>query len=477
MRSDECKQRRFATVAGLQNMRSANATDKPRIFRLLQGELELRECRRNVFLAFKKETGEVPKSQNNHNTWTLICSRPVSKSKYYVAKEEERKKFKYIIFHMLNVIHIQRVRVLLEILQTKSNCKLDDDSAAWSYLNDMQNSPITKRRKSVSDSPSFRILINQMAVNNQMSSDEESQEEETETTPLGICIKVKGGYLSSSSNSLNIESNTLKTELHCAFSQKNLSKDAIKIDNKAKTAARKPCWPNSVIHILVLILALTIIAVTAFTPNMRAVVLSSVFHQNAQLNNKNGKEIIENLQQLKALFPNQSNNFWNSLEAGFKDLEQPDKPKPMITLLVHSPDEAQLAHCLAGKLTGLVHSDPVYVKTSNLKHLQEYGNLIEQLQTYLTKENSVIVKDLHRLPGRLALALHVICDRESPLANLTMVTMTLEVDDLSSKAVQELLSTLWAEHIDADKMPALLTRIVSRVLKVEKQQALPKFCN
>jgi hypothetical protein len=96
----------------------------------------------------------------------------------------------------------------------------------------------------------------------------------------------------------------------------------------------------------------------------------------------------------------------------------------------------------------------------------DYGEAIEQMKEALYDTGAILIHGLENLDPRQAAALHVICDRESPLVRDGIVVMTSKysLDDISYK---------WKETIDADKLPALLTRLKDRVVPVAWERILP----
>jgi len=140
------------------------------------------------------------------------------------------------------------------------------------------------------------------------------------------------------------------------------------------------------------------------------------------------------------------------------------------------------ANCLAKKITRAVFPAAASEISSDLSSV-EYGWLIEHLVSELSSKGGVILHDVQELNGDLALALHVICDRETPVVANSMVTLTLKADtdpgldgQQLSELVFEELTKRWEGSIHLDKLPALLTRISSKVLRVQGQTKFPDIC-
>ncbi|CAB3377673.1 Hypothetical predicted protein [Cloeon dipterum] len=184
--------------------------------------------------------------------------------------------------------------------------------------------------------------------------------------------------------------------------------------------------------------------------------------------------ILENLKHLQTEFPGQESKFWNQLKGGVGDLLRENKP--LVMLLIHTPQDDLIANCLARKLLTSLAPNASSIRASSVDQLEDYGSLVEQLRTELSDAKGVFLEGLHKLPGHLALALHVVCDRESPLVAGSVVVMTLEVASLDRKGAENVLADLWKGHMCEDKFPALLVRVAAVVLAVEPHDTLPESC-
>ncbi|XP_065351979.1 uncharacterized protein LOC135947217 [Cloeon dipterum] len=184
--------------------------------------------------------------------------------------------------------------------------------------------------------------------------------------------------------------------------------------------------------------------------------------------------ILENLKHLQTEFPGQESKFWNQLKGGVGDLLRENKP--LVMLLIHTPQNDLTANCLAHKLLTSLAPNASSIRASSVEELEDYGSLVEQLRTELSDAKGVFLEGLHKLPGHLALALHVVCDRESPLVAGSVVVMTLEVASLDRKGAENVLTDLWKGHMCEDKFPALLVRVAAVVLAVEPHDTLPESC-
>jgi len=165
------------------------------------------------------------------------------------------------------------------------------------------------------------------------------------------------------------------------------------------------------------------------------------------------------------LFSSQTNETWISLRAGARAFLSSEKTRPLVIFLTGEASDAQ--KCLGEKYLKALNKEVKFLDAGHVSG-SEYGEFIELLKTALTDKGAVLIYGLENLDPRQAKALHVACDRESPLVEdaVVVITSKLSLDKITRK---------WREHIEEDKLVALFTRLKDRVVTVVSEKHLP--CN
>jgi type IV pilus biogenesis protein CpaD/CtpE len=84
------------------------------------------------------------------------------------------------------------------------------------------------------------------------------------------------------------------------------------------------------------------------------------------------------------------------------------------------------------------------------------------------------------MKGSVAESLHALCDRYNPAESEALIMFTLHGVPYSSNAAeiaQQILTEQWKNQVPADKLPALVSRITSRVVAVSTENNLPDKCS
>jgi hypothetical protein len=180
-------------------------------------------------------------------------------------------------------------------------------------------------------------------------------------------------------------------------------------------------------------------------------------------------------------FPSQLNTTWQAFSAGIK-MVQETPTTTSVFLLLHETDEGTPA-CLALKIGNIAahflnapNPNPVVLDGGNIENNQtlaeDYGILLEEYRPMVEERRTMIVKDLHKIPGIVAQSFHWLCDTVTPLVDKAIYLFTMKAsgvshakDNLSEVAEKE-LKMLWSAQLDQDKLMPLIVRITGSVMLI-----------
>jgi hypothetical protein len=152
-----------------------------------------------------------------------------------------------------------------------------------------------------------------------------------------------------------------------------------------------------------------------------------------------------------------------SLRAGARDFVNASPlQRPLVILLT---GDSKATRCLGEKYIQAFQRNLYSLDAAEVSG-KDYGETIDLLRENIDRKGAVLLRGLQNLDGNQAAALHVVCDRESPLVRDAVVVLTAD------KSLEE-IGDKWRDHVSTDKLPALLTRIGSRIVTVSLEQNLP----
>ena len=200
----------------------------------------------------------------------------------------------------------------------------------------------------------------------------------------------------------------------------------------------------------------------------------------------------EELRGLKLLFPNQtSSGFWTIVSASMKAPMHSLPDYPGVLLLLSSPSSRPTANCLASRLAALssrVLGRPALPRPPPSSLVIQCGALPPQpatakeeltvlLHSALSSGGAVALLDLELLHPDPALTLHAFTDNSNAPYKQAVLVATLEVPpskdckNLEQRA-ERALTQSWGA-LGADKLAALLSRVVVSVGEVQEEGAPP----
>jgi hypothetical protein len=196
-----------------------------------------------------------------------------------------------------------------------------------------------------------------------------------------------------------------------------------------------------------------------------------------------------NIQHIRDEFPSQLNTTWQVFLAGIK-MVQETPSKPSVFLLLHETEEGTPA-CLAWKIGNIsahflnaTNPNPVVLDGANIENnrtlAEDYGILLEEYGPMVQEQRTMIVKDLHRIPGTVAQSFHWLCDTVTPFIDTAIYLFTMKTSVVShannpSEVAEKELQKLWSAELDEDKLIPLIVRITDNVMIImpEKNMSCP----
>jgi hypothetical protein len=187
------------------------------------------------------------------------------------------------------------------------------------------------------------------------------------------------------------------------------------------------------------------------------------------------------IQRIRDEFPSQLNTTWQAFSAGIKDVQE-TPTKPSVFLLLHETEGGTPA-CLAWKIGNISahflsakNTDPVVLDGANIEKNQtlaeDYGILLDEYGPTVEERRTMIVKDLHKIPGIVAQSFHWFCDTVRPLVDKAIYLFTMKASGVShaqhnpSRVAEKELRKLWNGQLHEDKLIPLIVRITDSVMVI-----------
>lgn len=172
-------------------------------------------------------------------------------------------------------------------------------------------------------------------------------------------------------------------------------------------------------------------------------------------------------------YPTQPEYTWRVIEAVINDVLKIEPIHPAVFLFTYEQDDStDMIHMIAkfaSDKLGVSH-DHIVMDESDYTHpkADDYGYLIEKHRSDLDKRKVMVVKNLHKMPGKVAQYLHSFCDEYNPLVDRAVYILTLKVDSYVKSELhtaEKVLNELWGD-LKGDIRVALITRVTSTVIKI-----------
>ncbi|CAB3361152.1 Hypothetical predicted protein [Cloeon dipterum] len=170
----------------------------------------------------------------------------------------------------------------------------------------------------------------------------------------------------------------------------------------------------------------------------------------------------EQIKIIRSQFPSQKKKSWITLVAGAYDFID-NTERPLIVLM--NGYHKNTMNCLGRRYMEALNKT-VTIKDAAQLQAGDYGEIVKIIKDSLEMSGGLLLSNLESLDAKLAMALHNVCDKETPLVKNSIVVITAgrTLDDIEK---------VWTKHIEDDKLVALVTRIRDRVITVLPEENLP----
>jgi hypothetical protein len=191
------------------------------------------------------------------------------------------------------------------------------------------------------------------------------------------------------------------------------------------------------------------------------------------------------IQQVHDEFPSQLSTTWEVFSSGIKEVQE-TPTKPSLFLLLHEAEEWTPA-CLAWKIGNISahflnarYPYPVVLDGANIENnqtlVEDYGILLEEYSPMVEERCTMIVKNLHKIPGIVAQSFHWFCDTVTPLVDKAVYLFTMKIPgvghakDSPYTLAENELRRLWNAQLDEDKLTPLIARITDTVMIIKPEK-------
>lgn len=196
------------------------------------------------------------------------------------------------------------------------------------------------------------------------------------------------------------------------------------------------------------------------------------------------------LRSLVTKFPNQSSSTWKMISATLKSPMTSSPEYPGVLLLMSAPSSLATANCLAIKLVELSSksfsqpgilpppSSQLVIPALSLPSVDPHAakeQLTSLLHSSLSSWGATAITSLHQLHPVPALTLHAFADNSNAPYKQAVIILTLS-DDMEEatastveKRAERVLTREWSKELGADKLYALISRLVVSVAEVQEE--------
>ncbi|KAJ9600148.1 hypothetical protein L9F63_009558 [Diploptera punctata] len=174
----------------------------------------------------------------------------------------------------------------------------------------------------------------------------------------------------------------------------------------------------------------------------------------------------DDIKNIRSEFPSQENDIWYKFSSGIIDVEgNPSRPSVFLILYDRADNTPS---CLAMKIAkAAMH----FLNSTK-------SELIAEKKLKVEEHRTVIIKNLHKVPGKVAQSFHSLCDRHTPLVDKAVYLFTLKASGIhnverATALAEEELERSWKKDINEDVLKPLITRITDNVVVVKSEPRLP----
>lgn len=186
----------------------------------------------------------------------------------------------------------------------------------------------------------------------------------------------------------------------------------------------------------------------------------------------------ERFVELKANFPNQSSNFWRSLEVGLENVLDSSNTQPNIVLFIFNgivfPEDlfngiVEITKEWIGNNVEPLELTKTDFSTEDIEN--DYGVVLDIYTPKLIESGFMIVRDINDIPANAAQAFHSFCDVYNPAVERAVIFFTMKVNEFvvaenSTKVAELLLKNVW-NVLQLNVLQPLIGRITDDVLVIK----------
>lgn len=182
---------------------------------------------------------------------------------------------------------------------------------------------------------------------------------------------------------------------------------------------------------------------------------------------------------LDKYFEAQEEDFYLSFRVMVEDCIKYNQPKTF--MLLYSDDTVTTLNSMLTKLTdsavceltGCSSDHLVLEGNSFVNHdiSYDYGNIITENADKLIEKGVMVIKNLEKIPGRLAMVFHSLCDQYQPVVPKSLFIFTIKMESYpkdKTEYVEKLLRNKWMDLSD-DIFYPLFTRITNMIFIVQNE--------
>lgn len=174
-------------------------------------------------------------------------------------------------------------------------------------------------------------------------------------------------------------------------------------------------------------------------------------------------------------FPSQPRETLETIETVINDVLKIEPIHPAVFLILFDEKTENnkfmtaiakyASHKLNVKHNHIVLDETEYTKQNVIK---DYGYLIAKYKPDLDERKVMVIKNLHKMPGKTAQALHSFCDEITPLVDRAVYILTLKVDSFSGNEMHTAEKQLYQNwnDLENDILAPLVTRVTSTVFRL-----------
>jgi hypothetical protein len=201
------------------------------------------------------------------------------------------------------------------------------------------------------------------------------------------------------------------------------------------------------------------------------------------------KSLRKDIERIRETFPSQLENTWLAFSAGIKEAARGNPTKPSTFMLLYDTEEGT-SICLAQKVgsisTHFLNASKLHplliIEGADLEHnetlAEDYGILLDEYRPKVEEQRTMIINNLHKIPGTVAQSFHSFCDVVTPAVNKAVYFFTLKASGVTSnrenptEVAEEELRKLWGDKMDEDILNPLITRITDTTMIIKPEKNL-----